>query len=307
MSKKGWKDHLLSSGLPLEYSVIRIFEELGIRDPAEYSYERKSAEGVTQVFSVDVHSVHIDTPRNLWVETLVECKYRHDGTKWVFVPQDYGEFFGPAFADLFVTLDQCCPERRLDRSILSKFEEKYSLCGKGIELLPEDGNPKSIEQAVQQLRYAVVAKAMDDIEHQVGRLLGPRTPIFVIVPIIVTTAELWRLKVGTTIESVRNAEDIADVADSHDALVLLQKPDNLNMSDTVGRFNERFIRSHLRENFESFLKVTVRGGSAHFVDYFSTYTPSLFIVISYKRAKTAMRNLHNFFANDHLITERTQD
>jgi hypothetical protein len=97
MSKKTWKDHLLSSGVPLEYSVIRIFEELGIRDPGEYRYERATPDGLSQVFSVDVHAKKVDPHRDLHIECLVECKYRHDGTKWIppFLPCQltYGWFF----------------------------------------------------------------------------------------------------------------------------------------------------------------------------------------------------------------------
>jgi hypothetical protein len=306
MSKKIWKDHLLSSGVPLEYSVIRIFEELGIRDAGEFCYERKTAEGVPQIFSVDVHSMDYDIRREFWIECLVECKYRHDGTKWVFVPQEYGDsFFGPDLSDLFVTLDQCCLDRKLDRSILAKFEDKYPLCAKGIELLPDDANPKTIEQAIQQLRYAVVAKAMEAIDHQLVTPTTSTMPIWVIVPIIVTTAELWRLKVGTTVEDVRNAEDIAAVADLHDVLVLLQKPDNLNQKDTSARFNQRFTTEE-KTKLDVLFKQTRNGGFARFSYSFSTYTPSMFIVISYKRVKSAMKNLHSFFANDRLVTKRTQ-
>ena len=64
MSKKSWKDHLLSSGVPLEYAVARIFEQLEIWRPGEFRYERKDPDGVPRVFSVDVHSSHIDSKRN---------------------------------------------------------------------------------------------------------------------------------------------------------------------------------------------------------------------------------------------------
>jgi hypothetical protein len=109
---------------------------------------------VAQVFSIDVHAKKIDPDRALYIECLVECKYRHDGTNWVFVPREYGEMLarGPNFADLFVAMDQCCVDRKLDRSVLEKFEDTYPLCARGIELLPDDSNPKTIEQAVQQLR-----------------------------------------------------------------------------------------------------------------------------------------------------------
>jgi hypothetical protein len=305
MSKKSWKDHLLSSGVPLEYSIIRIFQELGISDPGEYRYERKTPDGLSQAFSVDVHSRKFDVDRELQVECLVECKYRHDGTKWVFLPQNYGEGpqGGPNFADLFVTMDQCCVDRQLDRSVLERYEEKYPLCIRGVELLPEDANPKSIEQAMQQLRYAVIARATDAIQWQLF-LNGPdtTTPICVIIPIIVTTAELWRLRIGTTVEDVRKAEDIATVADPQDVVVLFQKPDHLNEKDTKARFEEEL--SPYGKELDDLLRKTRNFRLNLFSSNFATDTPSMFIVISYKRVKTALKNLHSFFASDRLIRER---
>ena len=304
MSKKTWKDHLLSSGVPLEYSVIRIFEELGIRDPGEYSYERKATDGLSQVFSVDVHAKKVDARRNLYIECLVECKYRHDGTKWIFMPRDYGEIFmsGPNFANLFVTMDQCCVDRELDRSVLEKFENIYPLCARGIELLPDDANPKTIEQAVQQLRYAVIARAIEAIEWQLIPW-DDTIAMNVIIPVIVTTAELWSLKVGMTVEDIRGAEEINTVADSHDVLVLLQKPDNLNERDTRQRFKEAFSTQQQAE-LKSLFTQTRNYGFNFFVNEFATHTPSMFIVISYKRVKTAMKNLHSFFASNRLIKKR---
>ena len=306
MSKKTWKDHLLSSGVPLEYSVIRIFEELGISDPGEFSYERKTPDGLSQVFSVDVHARKHDVRRKLYIECLVECKYRHDGTNWVFVPRDYAEIFGrgPGFADLFVTLDQCCVDRKLDRSVLEKFEQTYPLCARGIELLPDDANPKTIEQAVQQLRYAVVAKVIDAIEWQIFMSdpdISDVTPMYVIVPIIVTTAQLWRLKVGASVEDIRSAEDIKDVADPHDVLVLHQRPDNLDERDTKQRMSETF--APMKKELNDLFKQTGYGFGV-FSSRFATDTPSMFIIISYKRVKTAMKNLNSFFATDRLIIKR---
>jgi hypothetical protein len=303
MSTKTWKEHLLSSGVPLEYSIIRIFEELGINNPAEYRYERKTETGVSQVFSVDVKATKYDLGRSLYIDCLVECKYRHDETNWVFMPRDYEEFFGPGFADLFVTLDKCCVERQLDRSILQKFESTYPLCSKGVELLPKDANPKAIEQAIQQLRYAVVSRAIECIDDQLFRPPDMTIPIWVIIPIIVTTADLWRLKVGTTVDDVRNAKDIDTVADHLDVLVLLQDPDHLDAQDTKARFREGF-NDEQRATLDGLLHQTQSGGLGMFIANFANRTPSMFIIISYKRLKSAMKNLHAFFDNDRLITKR---
>src|ERR1051326_4969391 len=180
------------------------------------------------------------------MECLVECKYRYDGTKWIFIPREYGGF-GSSFADLFVAMDQCCIDRKLDRSFVEKFEDKYPLCARGVELMPESVNPKSIEQAVQQLRYAVVSRAVDAIDLQLFWGVFEPTPMLVSVPSIITTAQLWRLKLGVTVEDVRACDEIDEVADLHDVLVLQQKPDNLNEKDTKARLAEAFNASQTKD------------------------------------------------------------
>ena len=256
------------------------------------------------MFSVDIHSTDIDSARNFWLESLVECKYRHDGTKWVFTPHEYyAKIWGPDFQDLFVTLDQCCLDRKLNQDSFSKWDKYYPLCGKGIELLPEDSNPKTIEQAVQQLCYGVVAKAIDALRHQADELLGCPTPIFVIVPIIVTTAELWRLKVGTTVEDIRNAKEIEGVAESHDILVLTQQPDNLDAKHTQVAFQESLSASQT-DKLSDLFQQTTNGTLPSFVEHFASNFPSLFIIISYKGFRTEMTKLREFFAKDSVVQSR---
>jgi hypothetical protein len=123
--------------------------------------------------------------------------------------------------------------------------------------------------------------------------------MYVIISIIVTTAELWRLKVGATVEDIRGAGEIGEVADPHDVLVLLQKPDNLNEKDTKERFNEAL--NSRKEELEPLLKQTRNYSLNLFGSNFASETPSMFIVISYKRVKSAMKNLRSFFASDRLI------
>jgi hypothetical protein len=303
MSKKSWKDHFLSSGVPLEYSIVRIFEGLGFSDPDEFRYERKTANGLSRIFSVDVHSSSYDTAREVWIDSLVECKYRHDGTNWLFTPKEYGERFGPNFADFFVILDQCCFDRQVDRGFLDRFQDRYSLCAKGIELLPDDANPKTIEQAVYQLRYAVIAKAVAGLRHQTDWPRELTMPIRVIVPIIVTTADLWRLKMGMTVEDVRRAEDMTSIADPHDFLVLLERPDDLQVKDTRAAIAEHFSADDMKA-LDTLMINSSGSGLSLFVHNLAEYTPSMFLIVSYKRAKAAIENLNSFFKSDGLVKKR---
>lgn len=303
MTEKDWKHVLLSSGLPLEYSVNRVFQELGAWRPREFKYERKDDSGAQRIFSVDIHASKIDSVRNIWLETLVECKYRHQGTKWVFSPLEYETMFGPDFDDLFVTLDQCCKDRKFNTGFLASFRHFYPLCGKGMELLPADRNPKSIEQAVQQLRYAVVAKAIDCIQLQVNGLLGERTPLFVTVPVIVTTAEMWCLKPDASVESIKAASDIADVAIQKDVVVLAQEPSSLDIATTVELF-EKSLNYSYNSNLDKTLKSASNIGAREFVQSFASRRPSLFVVINYSRFKSAMKRLHGFFEQKKAVSAR---
>jgi len=112
MSKKSWKDHLLSSGLPLEHSVIRELKQHGFLSPREFQYERKNEHGVPTLFSVDVEATNILAERKIWLDLLIECKYRHDSTQWVFNPDEYDWRLGIEFYESFIALDALTKPRK---------------------------------------------------------------------------------------------------------------------------------------------------------------------------------------------------
>ena len=303
MSKRSWKEHLLSSGLPLEYSVARVFEQLENWRPKEFSYERKNAEGVPTIFSVDLHATRIHRDR-CWFETLVECKYRHDGTKWIFTPfVNEDPWINPDPAYVFVALDQCC-DRTVDREKLAEVVKDYPCCEKGIEILPEDANPKTIEQALQQLRYGVAAKAVDSLQHQMYKLGRDPTPVFVIFPVIVTTAELWRLKVGATVEDVRNAEEISAVAETFDALIVSQTPNNLDAKHTHEMIHSELSRSQQITTLREMLQRTSGRELNDFLGYLANHVPSMFAVITYSSFYAVMKKLNDFFTEAELLKPR---
>ncbi len=285
MSAKTWKDHLLSSGLPLEQSVIQTLRSLGIEDPREYKYERLNEQSVPTIFSVDIHAMMIG---NVWLEFFIECKYRHPGTQWVFTPDQHSISRDDSFPDTFIILDHLT-DWILDRSSLDRHASDYMLCGKGVELVNNDANPKSIEQAIQQLRYALIEEAADSIIHQTDGLLGPINPIFVLVPIVVTTADLWRLKPDATVESIRTASVLDEVAEQQTVLVVQQPPDNELTRHTTKRFGER-IGDEQRKNF-ALKNKSFFSNYNHFLSYFSSYYPAYFYVVNYNHFSDAIQKL----------------
>jgi hypothetical protein len=299
--KKEWKDHLLSSGIPLEYSISGILRKLGFCAPREYRYERFNEAGLLTQFSIDVYSSYIITKLNLWLELFAECKYRHDGTRWVFTPTDH-DIWSPRYEDMFVIIDQYDLDRKVETHKVQVYGENISLCGKGIELLVNDKNLKTIEQATQQLRYSVISKAVDAIVHQVDEMLGTPTPIFIIAPIIVTTAELWRIRPNISIEDIRNADKLEEVAETQNAILLHKDPDNLLISHTKNFFKNN-LTDEQKKKFEAAVMRNTKNSYEYFVNMFSSRFPSLFVVLTYSYFETFARGLIEF-VNENALVER---
>jgi hypothetical protein len=246
-----WKDYLLRSGLPLENDVKRLLERRGCVGRSEYSYLRENEENYEREFSYDIDASYIDDP--YFVDLMVECKYRHDSTKWVFTPETYGgmdesyptEFTHPQ--DGFVSLSFPFKNR--------PFPRLGELCGKGVELTPNGTNEKTIRRGVSQLVYALPEKISSSFEHQIYDLLVTEH-IHLHVPILVTTAQLYRINEEISIQDIRQSDDLSDIARKSNLLVLKKRP-------TVGL--ERYSRSE----FNAFRK---RVGDERIREELSTFT-----------------------------------
>jgi hypothetical protein len=295
-STKTWKDILLSSGMPLEHDVRQKLAALGAFQPREFIYERTSEGGLEKFFSVDVSATNI--LGDIWVDLLIECKYRHDGTRWIFPPEQY--FMGsPDFTDVFVTLDRFA-DTGLDSKRIKKFASSYDLCGRGVELTANESNLKSISQAVSQVQYALAKVAANYWEHQIFGMLGG-SPLVVIVPTIVTTAELWRMRANVSLEDIRGADELEEVADQVELLILHEPPHNELRQHTARRLTDN-LSAEAREAIDDELAsdTTTQPGEAlhHYCNAFGSSHPSLILVVQYSRFELAMKNMFSFFGQD---------
>ncbi|MGD0339518.1 MAG: hypothetical protein ABSB78_12115 [Bacteroidota bacterium] len=213
---KKWKDHLLHSSIPLEFEVVKYLNSKGAIADFEYSYLKNDENRTIKEFSYDIDASYVFG--NNYVDLMIECKYRHRSTDWVFVPESYG---GPSeiYPNAFLH-----PNDHFYRGLKFQYgglfpKEFGPLCSKGIEIATTGDNSKSINQAIAQLSYAFSEKFIDGMIHQVDNLLGGEV-IFYHIPIITTTANLYRLRADIGISAIEKADDIRSVADSYDCLVL---------------------------------------------------------------------------------------
>lgn len=219
-NKTAWKDHLLKSGLPLEFEIKKFLDEKGCISNMERTYLRSNEASITTEFSYDIESSYIKGEH--FIDLMVECKYRHDSVRWVFLPETYHSIDEIRHTDFMHPVDH------FNTHPFHYFEFPLSfgpLCSKGIELTNEGANPKTITQAVTQLAYAMAEKVTNAVHHQTDEVLSTnfKSTTFYNIPIIVTTASLYRLREDVDIRTIKTAEKLEDVATKEPYLVLKAK------------------------------------------------------------------------------------
>jgi exonuclease VII small subunit len=241
MSENKWKNFLLKSSLPLEYEVQRLLENNDYQTEYEYSYIRRDENNIENEFSYDINAYRYeggDTERGHYFELMIECKYRDPSTNWIFSPE---KFFGNSDFRPQSYLNSSDFFTKSNRFVFGTVvEECFPPCGKGIELHTNGQNPKSIEQALKQLSYAMPRKFLNGVRNQL-HYSDMLDTVWFHIPIIVTTANLYRMYEGVGIADIRKAKSIDAIA---------QKVDGLLMRYSQGEDLKRYAKQNLDDFIE---------------------------------------------------------
>ena len=247
-----WKDYLLKSGIPLEYEVAALLEKRNCQTHFEQSYLRPDENNIVNAFSYDLKAAYI--PELHFFDLLIECKYRDPSTNWVFLP-DYTTSYGELSTTSFVHVNDHFTQDYKHPFDLNQIPSIAPVCTKGIELTTDGQNPKTISQAVAQLSYALAEAIVEGMSSQISGEAGSTEQIFYHVPIVVTTANLYRLKEGTDIGTIRQANNIEDVSTKEDCVVLKthnSKDLQQHSMNVFNEFIERYPEAPLNRRLKSF-------------------------------------------------------
>jgi len=246
MNKK-WKDYFLKSGIPLEYSVQKFLEEKKFWVEHEISYQRKAESGLIKEFSYDLKASFRNEEEAFFKNAedystlfnlLIECKYRDQSTNWIFTPKKDSFFYDIRPSSLFHCEDLFTSHTHFFLSDI--LEEKFALCGNGVEITSNGQNPKTITQAVKQLSYAFGSTILDGIEDRYRYMEFGDTLKFYI-PIIITTANLLKLNEDVELEDIYEAKEIEDIATKEEAILLQH-----SVGTDLKKYNQKKV-----EEFES--------------------------------------------------------
>lgn len=207
-----WKDKLISSSLPLEFEAAKILVSNKFWITADYTYPREIS-GVPTDFSVDLKA-QAHTPftnqnkMTASLELLVECKQRSPNIKWLFLPNlNKDDEIYPEYrigCTLHVVDQFNC--KFVHRFSTTEFDENGPFCYKGIEIDESNGSVRDseIKHGISQLQYAIPRLISQNIDFCEG-------PFFY-CPILLTTSDLMVMNRSVTINDVKDATSLDEIA-----------------------------------------------------------------------------------------------
>lgn len=250
-----WKNFLLQSGLPLENDIKQFLEAKGAIVSNEYSYYRHDENRIIKEFSYDIDACFPIGYRG-YINLLIECKYRQDKTSWIFLPEKYGDY-KMIFENSFMHPNDYFKKNFVHG--LAHYENfpviLAPLCSKGIEIHKTGQNPTSIPHAMSQLSYAFIEQVINGIESQIDCKTFYDT-CYYNIPIIVTTADLYRLNENINIDDIKNAVNLTELASSHDILIVekninvdLRNHNLSRLNSLIERYGEKKLQEHRNDHY----------------------------------------------------------
>ncbi|SNS71656.1 hypothetical protein SAMN05421640_0972 [Ekhidna lutea] len=291
MANTKWKDYLLKSGVPLEFEIKKLLDELGCQTRFDQSYLRNDRNQISTEFSYDIDSSYIKDL--FFFKLLIECKYRDPSTNWLFVPDNEQSGKTKSYDSFLHPIDFFTLENKfyLDYYLMPYFSPS---CEKGIEITSDRQNPKSITQAANQLSYGLVHEIIESMIVNYESDDGLEDQLCFHIPIIVTTANLYVAKKDLTIDSLKKSEKIEQIAKKENSLVLkynIGKELEQYNFEQLKRFTKRYSIKDLKKRFNcqyDDLDLTIRYLSKH-------ACPRSILVMHYDQFNNSFTELFELF------------
>jgi hypothetical protein len=289
-NKTNWKEHLLKSGIPIEFEIKKFLTSKGCISNFDYTYLRNNESDLLREFSYDIDSSYIK--EHNFVDLMVECKYRHDSTKWIFLPEEYD---GPDEVDFTDFMHKNSHFSTAKRAPYRHPLAFAPLCSKGIEMTSDGQNPKTITQAIMQLSYAMADKIVDGMHHQLDVVLGESFggTNFYNIPIIITTAELYRINDDADIETIKKAENIEDISEKAPFLIVKNKI-GIDLESYNNHIFQAFINEYGKEKLEKHLFSFNKDVDFVMSVIAKNHCPSCIAVIHYSKEENGLEQFFDY-------------
>ncbi|MPM50939.1 hypothetical protein SDC9_97685 [bioreactor metagenome] len=169
------------------------------------------------------------------------------------------------------------------------------LCSKGIEICSGGQNPKSITQAISQLSYALFDKLIYGFERQLSNTETDGHFIYHHIPIIITTANLYRLKNDISIQEIKKSNDLLEIA-TKESMLLIEPPFSIDLKNYAlnkfASFESKYSLTKLNESLGKQAKSNNRGYEFH-KSYMTDY-PCGILAVHFETECNVFNELNQF-------------
>ena len=293
---ENWKEILLKSGIPLESSIRNILEGMSFDGVLEYNFLRKNDKDIINNFSVDIHAckniyANKISHKCFTLEYLIECKYCTPDSHWVFMPNanSYSVETPSLYIDHFDS-EYCC-----NSSYLETIFNEYKITGKGFSLRNKNSDNTQIKEAYNQLSYAYIHRYIE-------KSSWDNYDVYFLIPIIVTTANLWRLKENITIGKIQHANKLEEVCENYNVLRFQSDSDRLMANYFREKYDEldKYTKAKIAQRFHKNYNETIEA----FIDAESTFVPNTFLIMNYANFEKEFRKLDQSLSKLSIIEKR---
>jgi len=238
-----WKNGLLKTGLPLEYVTSNVLTNLGHSIFGEYPYIRPDETKELKEFSVDLRTYktldNSNDERLIVLSMLIECKYRQQGSSWIFSP------FPSDMVPLgIMNSTEDITTVRIESKNVLKFEKNIGYCISGIELSADgNGNTHGVKHGIFQLRFAMPEFVKNSYASGLEQTYYNGRFIDLSCAILVTTADIRVIKPNITLQDFTSANDLDDVSEVKEAIILNERP-GPQLQEFADKLAQELIEEH---------------------------------------------------------------
>jgi len=298
----GYKKFLLRSGVPLEANVSKICQKEGMMDLGEFFYKREE-----DIFSVDLlaRDVHRKKANDLefgtFIDFLIECKYREPHKKWIFSSFEFGEkhltgremwlsndfSISYPFDDIEVS--------NLIASIPRYIYEKinFDSCNKGVEVSDKGFDPNSINHALFQVLFAVPYQGISEISAILEYGTSDDVVGEIIVPVIVTTSDLYLLDKSTDLEKIRESKNGEEILKRKEIIQYEIQPP-LHLTEYSNSLISKYENNLPNQYLEDWSAMSIQSPSRVYIINYN-YFPKYIKIIKILYGSIAKRSMEEYF------------
>lgn len=302
MKSSKMKDTILKSGIPLEMSVVKKILKYNLEELGEIEYEREG-----KIFSTDIHAEkEFEISKNISIlfNFVIECKYKTKNHKWFFMQFPRGNNYSmrsdarnEVFDELFWVLMHKMGYRYDDFEDVCKLRREnffdVEVADKGVEIINDKFDPNTIKKALHQAVFGSVVVHKESMHYILENLPlkldsqsiedfykseeDAAALISVTLPIIVTTAKLYRLQEDISLEDIENENDVLNIFKEAKGIMLF----NLNYK-TVWEFSNEIFEKKPLPIDDDIIKLIQSSKERFDIEWLYNCNPGYVYIINYE-------------------------